>query len=37
MDRVPHLGGDLFRALSLLPGITANDVSAPLLDPWRSP
>ena len=28
MDRVPHLGGDLFRALSLLPGITANDVSA---------
>lgn len=28
MDRIPHLGGDLFRALSLLPGITANDVSA---------
>ncbi|MEO7795899.1 MAG: TonB-dependent receptor [Thermoanaerobaculia bacterium] len=28
MERVPHLGGDLFRALSLLPGITANDVSA---------
>lgn len=28
MDRVPHLGGDLFRALSLLPGISANDVSA---------
>lgn len=28
MNRVPHLGGDLFRALSLLPGITANDVTA---------
>jgi len=28
MDRVPHLGGDLFRALSLLPGISANDVTA---------
>lgn len=25
---LPHLGGDFFRALSLLPGITANDVSA---------
>src|SRR3990167_4634551 len=25
---LPHLGGDVFRALSLLPGPTANDVSA---------
>lgn len=25
---LPHLGDDFFRALSLLPGITANDVSA---------
>lgn len=25
---LPHLGNDLFRALSLLPGVTGNDVSA---------
>ncbi len=25
---LPHLGGDVFRALSLLPGIAANDVTA---------
>jgi hypothetical protein len=25
---LPHLGSDVFRALSLLPGLTANDVSA---------
>jgi len=25
---LPHLGGDLFRALPLLPGVTGNDVSA---------
>ena len=25
---LPHLGGDFFRALSLLPGLTANDVTA---------
>jgi outer membrane receptor protein involved in Fe transport len=28
IDRLPHLGGDLFRATSLLPGTAANDVSA---------
>jgi outer membrane receptor protein involved in Fe transport len=26
--RLPHLGGDFFRAASLLPGVAANDVSA---------
>jgi hypothetical protein len=26
--RLPHLGGDVFRAVSLLPGTTSNDVSA---------
>lgn len=28
IESLPHLGGDLFRAASLLPGVTANDVSA---------
>jgi outer membrane receptor protein involved in Fe transport len=28
IDGLPHLGGDLFRALSLFPGVTGNDVSA---------
>ncbi len=28
MHALPHLGGDVFRALSLLPGVSANDVSA---------
>lgn len=28
IEILPHLGGDLFRALSLLPGLTSNDVSA---------
>ncbi len=28
LEALPHLGGDVFRALSLLPGITGNDVSA---------
>lgn len=28
IESLPHLGGDLFRAASLLPGTTANDVSA---------
>lgn len=28
IEALPHLAGDLFRALSLLPGIAANDVTA---------
>ena len=28
LQALPHLGGDFFRALSLLPGLTANDVTA---------
>jgi outer membrane receptor protein involved in Fe transport len=28
LDHLPHLGGDLFRATSLLPGATANDFTA---------
>ena len=28
IDELPHLGDDVFRALSLLPGVTGNDVSA---------
>ncbi len=28
MLRLPHLGGDVFRTLSLLPGTTSNDVTA---------
>ncbi|HVS01751.1 MAG TPA: TonB-dependent receptor [Thermoanaerobaculia bacterium] len=28
IDSLPHLGGDVFRATSLLPGTAANDVSA---------
>ncbi len=28
IETLPHLAGDLFRALSLLPGATANDVTA---------
>ena len=28
IEALPHLAGDLFRALSLLPGTTANDVTA---------
>ena len=28
IESLPHLGGDLFRALSLFPGTTANDVTA---------
>lgn len=28
LESVPHLGGDLFRALTLFPGTTANDVTA---------
>jgi hypothetical protein len=28
MLRLPHLGGDIFRTLSLLPGTTSNDVTA---------
>lgn len=28
MFRLPHLGGDIFRTLSLLPGTTSNDLSA---------
>lgn len=28
IEALPHLAGDLFRALSLLPGVTGNDVSA---------
>lgn len=28
IESLPHLGGDLFRALSLLPGISANDATA---------
>jgi outer membrane receptor protein involved in Fe transport len=28
IESLPHLGGDLFRAISLLPGVVANDVSA---------
>jgi outer membrane receptor protein involved in Fe transport len=28
IDRLPQLGGDLFRAVSLLPGTSANDVTA---------
>ncbi len=28
IESLPHLGGDLFRAVSLLPGVAANDVSA---------
>jgi outer membrane receptor protein involved in Fe transport len=30
LDRLPHLGGDLLRAASLLPGTSANDVTAQL-------
>ena len=30
IDRLPHLGGDVFRAASLLPGTAANDVTAQL-------
>jgi hypothetical protein len=30
IDALPHLAGDVFRALSLLPGVTSNDVSAQL-------
>ncbi|HEV8632095.1 MAG TPA: hypothetical protein VGV61_17405, partial [Thermoanaerobaculia bacterium] len=30
IERLPHLGDDLFRAASLLPGIAANDISAEL-------
>lgn len=30
IDALPHLAGDLFRALSLLPGTAANDVTAQL-------
>jgi hypothetical protein len=28
IETLPHLGGDVFRTASLLPGVTANDVSA---------
>ncbi len=28
IESLPHLGGDLFRAISLLPGVAANDVTA---------
>lgn len=28
IERLPHLGGDVFRATSLLPGVTAGDVTA---------
>ena len=28
IESLPHLGGDLFRALTLLPGISANDATA---------
>lgn len=28
IESLPHLGGDVFRAASLLPGVTANDVTA---------
>lgn len=28
IETLPHLGGDLFRALSLLPGVSANDATA---------
>lgn len=28
IEALPHLAGDLFRALSLLPGVTANDLTA---------
>ncbi len=28
IESLPHLGGDVFRATSLLPGVTANDVTA---------
>jgi len=30
IESLPHLGGDLLRATSLLPGVTGNDVSAEL-------
>src|SRR5688572_30900267 len=30
IDRLPHLGGDVLRAASLLPGTSANDVTAQL-------
>ncbi len=30
IERLPHLGGDIFRAASLLPGVAANDVTARL-------
>ncbi|MEZ5332858.1 MAG: TonB-dependent receptor [Thermoanaerobaculia bacterium] len=30
IESLPHLGGDLFRATSLLPGVASNDVSAEL-------
>jgi hypothetical protein len=28
IESLPHLGGDIFRAVSLLPGVAANDVTA---------
>ncbi|HSF43804.1 MAG TPA: TonB-dependent receptor, partial [Thermoanaerobaculia bacterium] len=30
IESLPHLGGDIFRATSLLPGVAANDVTAQL-------
>jgi outer membrane receptor protein involved in Fe transport len=30
IESLPHLGGDLFRTMSLLPGVASNDVSAEL-------